>query len=134
MDFGVQTTTYAPEGRGWLRGPVGTEPGANPSITLDLTLFTANTHYPDGYIKSGCVLGKVTATGLYGPYDDAATDGRQTAKGLLFDSESVRTGQTKALNALFRRGDVDATRLPYTGVAGAIDANGKTDLPLILWD
>lgn len=134
MDFTVQSTTYAPEARGWLRGPEGTEPGANPSITLDLALFTAGTHYPDGYIKSGCVLGKVTATGFYGPYDDAASDGRQTAKGLLFDSESVRTGQTKALNAIFRRGDVDATRLPYTGVVGAIDANGKADLPLILWD
>lgn len=134
MDFAVQTTTYVPEARGWLRGPHGTEPGTNPSITLDLSLFTAGTHYPNGFIPSGCVLGKVTATGFYGPYDDAASDGRQTAKGLLFDSEAVRTGQAKAINALFVHGFVDSTRLPFTGVTGALDANGKADLNLIYWD
>lgn len=36
-------------------------------VTLDLSLFDAN-HVVDGHIPSGTLLGKVTATGLYGPY------------------------------------------------------------------
>jgi len=35
--------------------------------TLDLSLFSAG-HYVDGFIPSGTLLGKVTATGLLGPY------------------------------------------------------------------
>lgn len=134
MDFEIRSESYAPESRGWLRGPHGTEPGANPSITLDLTLFTEADHYPDGYIMSGCVVGKVTATGLWGPYDPAATDGRETARGLLFNSDSVRSGQAKSLNALFAHGFVDPDRLPYTGVTGELDAAAKADLTLIYWD
>jgi hypothetical protein len=89
MDIGVQTTAYQVEDRSWLLSPHGTEPGTDPSVTLDITKFTAGTHFPNGYIKSGCVLGKVTASGLYGPYDDAASDGRQTAVYLLFSSVRV---------------------------------------------
>lgn len=134
MDFEVRSASYAPESRGWLRGPHGTEPGTTPSITLDLSLFDADDHYPDGYIKSGCVVAKVTASGLYGPYDPDGTDGRQTATGLLFNSESVRAGQTKALNAQVVHAFVDPDRLPYTAVEGALDSAARADLPLIYWE
>lgn len=80
--YGVETTaTYMADSRPWLYGPHGTEPGANPNITLDISAFTPATHYPNGFIPSGTVLGKITATGLYGPYDDAAVDGTQTLAG-----------------------------------------------------
>lgn len=133
MDFDIKTTAYQPENRAWLRGPHGTEPGANKSVTLDLAAggFVAGTHYPNGFIPSGTVLGKITASGLYGVYDSAATDGRQTAAGLLFDSESVRTGQTKALNALYVHGFVDPSKLPFPA---QITAAVKTALNLIYWD
>lgn len=36
-------------------------------VTLDLSLFAAG-HYVNGFIPSGTLLGKVTASGLYGPY------------------------------------------------------------------
>lgn len=135
MDFNVRSESFAPESRGWLRGPHGTEPGTMPSVTLDLTLFTQATHYPDGHIKSGCVIAQVTATKLWGPFDPDATDGRQNAKGLLFDSENVRTGQTKALNALFVHGFADATRLPYAAnVVGGLSAAARAALNLIYWD
>ncbi len=133
-DFRVQTTTSQAESRGWLRGPHGTEPGANPSITLDITEFTAGTHYPNGYIPSGCVVGKVTATGLYGPYDNAAADGREVAAGLLFNGTTVNAGQTKALNALFVHGFADATRLPFQSGTGSLDTAGRADLTLIYWN
>lgn len=38
------------------------------SITLDRSAFDLVTAFPNGVIPSGVVLGKITATGLYGPY------------------------------------------------------------------
>jgi len=39
-----------------------------------------------GYkLSAGTVLGKITASGKYGPYSASATDGRQTAVGILMD-------------------------------------------------
>lgn len=133
MRNGVVTNSFQVESRGWLWGPNGTEPGDNPSITLDISKFTAGTHYPNGYIPSGCVLGKVTATGLYGPYNPGAADGTQVAAGLLFDSETVATGQTQATNAMLVRGSVNPLRLPFQSGTGSIDTAGKTALNLIYW-
>jgi hypothetical protein len=64
----VQTTSYQVEKRSWLLSQHGTDPGTTPSITLDVSAFTAGVHYPNGYIPSGTALAKITATGLYGPY------------------------------------------------------------------
>lgn len=66
-DISVQTTSYQVENRSWLLSPHGTEPGTTPSITLDVSAFTANVHYPNGYIPSGTNLAKLSS-GLYGPY------------------------------------------------------------------
>jgi hypothetical protein len=49
----VQSTQYQVEDRSWLLSPHGTEPGTTPSVILDITKFTAATHFPNGYIKSG---------------------------------------------------------------------------------
>jgi hypothetical protein len=67
-DISVMRTPYQTEKRDWLLGPHGTDPGATPSIVLDVSAFTANVHYPNGYIPSGANLAKITASGLYGPY------------------------------------------------------------------
>lgn len=75
-DISVTSTNYQSENRSWLLSPHGTEPGATLSITLDVSAFTAGTHYPNGYIPSGTPLAKITATGLYGPY--SVTDEVQT--------------------------------------------------------
>jgi hypothetical protein len=64
----VQTTSYQVEKRSWLLSQHGTDPGTTPSITLDVSAFTAGVHYPNGYIPSGTALAKITASGLYGPY------------------------------------------------------------------
>lgn len=64
----VQTTSYQVEKRSWLLSQHGTDPGTTPSITLDVSAFTAGVHYPNGYIPSGTALARITATGLYGPY------------------------------------------------------------------
>lgn len=124
--IGVTSTSYQVENRSWLLGPFGTGPGENPSITLDVSAFTAATHYPNGYFPSGLALGRITASGLYGPYDNAAVDGRETAAGLLFSSVKVpNTADTTqdVGGALLVRGDVNAAKLPL-----AIDAAGQTEL------
>jgi hypothetical protein len=43
-------------------------------VTLDISLFTPAEHYPMGWIRSGTPLGKVTATGLWGPYSGGTVD------------------------------------------------------------
>ncbi|TFD27515.1 head decoration protein [Cryobacterium cryoconiti] len=134
-DISVVTTTSQVENRSWLLSPHGTEPGTTPSITVDVSTFTAGTHYPNGYIPSGIVLAKITASGLYGPYDSTALDGRQITTdgriGLLYGSLSVKTGSTKVGGALVVHGFVNAVRLPFQAGSGGITAAAKTALSLI---
>lgn len=133
-DITVTSTTNSVENRSWLRGTHGTDPGSMPSIPLDYALFTG-ANYSDGTVKSGCVLGKVTATGKYGPYDPAASDGREVAKGFLWNSRQIpaNTAQ-KASDALYVHGFVDPDRLPYAAGIGSLDAAGKADLTLVYFD
>lgn len=130
MDFSVrQTGEYTAESRGWLRGPHGTGPGSNPSVTLDFSLFEGL--YPDGFIPSGTVLAETSTEGVYGPYDPAADD--DVAAGLLFSSENVFSPSGRGVNAIVRHGNVDETRLPFEDGKGSLDDAAKADLPLIDW-
>lgn len=129
--LGVTRSEFQAENRSWLRGPHGTEPGANPNVTLIVSLFDADDHYPNGYIPSGIVLGKVTANGTYGPYDPAATDGREEAAGLLFGSLSVIPGIDRLGGATVRHGFVDPAKLPIQSGTGALDADARAALSLI---
>lgn len=136
-DISVAVTNYQVEKRSWLIGSHGTDPGATPTITLDVSAFTAATHYPNGYLLSGIVLGRITATGLYAPYVDAAVDGTGTAAGLLFSSVKVPNTSVLTIDvagALFVHGFVAQSKLPIANAAtggGFIDANGITDMKLI---
>ena len=77
MDLSVVTETFGQDDQSWIGAAHGIDLAR--SITLDTSAFTEATHYPDGYILSGTPLGRITATGLYGPYDNTtpATDGRE---------------------------------------------------------
>ena len=134
-DITVTKTQYQSENRSWLLSPHGTEPGATITVTLDISKFTAGTHYPNGYIPSGTVLGLITASGLYGPYDDTASDGTQTAVCLLFGSLPVNAGSTKVAGGGVVHAFVSESKLPFASAAGGtkgkLDANAKTDLKLI---
>jgi hypothetical protein len=66
MDLSLRSESFAADDTSWLRSRHGTQ--ATLSGTLDVSAFTAETHYPDGFIKSGTPLGRITATGKYGPY------------------------------------------------------------------
>lgn len=66
MDLSVISEgPWFPEDRSWLGSAHGTE--STVTITLDISAFTAGTHYPNGYIASGTVLAKLD-NNLYGPY------------------------------------------------------------------
>ncbi|MGW1269684.1 head decoration protein [Streptomyces sp. NPDC002491] len=125
MDLSLKTVSYSQDRRDWLGSEHGTD--APRSITLDVSKFTANTHYPDGYLKSGIPLGKITTGGKYGPYDDTATDGRQTCVGLLFTGVEVVDNRgrvsTTVGGSMLVHGFIKTTRLPVS-----LDANGLADI------
>ena len=43
-------------------------------------------------LKAGAVLGKITASGKYAAYDNAATDGTETAAAVLWDAVDASGG------------------------------------------
>lgn len=129
----VETTNFQVEKRSWMLSEWGTGPGENPSVTVDVSAFTAGTHYPNGYIPSGTALGVITALSdanhtVVGPYDNAATDGRQTCYGLLFASVKVNPlDTTKDVGgAAVVCGMVKLSKLPFT-----LDTAGQGDLKLV---
>lgn len=69
-EFALHTKTYGNEDQRWLGN--GGLPGLPcKSIVLDRSLFDLTGKHPDGSIPSGTKLGRVTATGLVGPYTGA---------------------------------------------------------------
>lgn len=84
------------------------------SVTLDLSTFTKDEYFSTtdkeatvGYVKSGIPLARITSTGLYGPYDKDASDGRQLQVAgfldTLFKVEYTRTGMKATANAASMR-------------------------------
>ncbi|NKG21102.1 head decoration protein [Paeniglutamicibacter terrestris] len=120
MDIGVTQNARQVENLSWRHQDGGYDAE---SITLDISAFTAGTHYPNGYVRSGTPLGKITATGLFGPYDNAASDGREVCAGVLAAFTPVPAGGRDAGAALFFAGVIKASKLPIT-----IDTAGKADL------
>lgn len=72
-------------------------------------------------IVSGTVLGKITASGKYAPYSNAASDGTQTAVGILYEHLPAKTGDSKAV--IFNL-DCEVNRAELTG----LDTAGEADL------
>jgi hypothetical protein len=108
--------------------------------SLDISKFTQAQHFPNGFIPSGTVLGKVTATGLLAPYLSSASDGSQTAVGILRASVSAiqlnGTLKSKVGVAVLKAfGVVSVSKLPFTSsnaaAGGYIDAAAETSLPHI---
>jgi hypothetical protein len=74
MQLGIKNEQYLPtEDHSWLGSRHGAE--APDGVTLDAA--TCGALFTDGRVPSGLLIQKITATGLYGPLDIAAADGRQ---------------------------------------------------------
>ena len=81
-------------------------------------------------LRKGLVLGKITASGKYAQYDDAAVDGTETAVGILLENVNLLDEGGAAQDAagvLVVHGIVDNSKL-Y-----GIDANGRGDMSQILF-
>jgi hypothetical protein len=140
-DIGVFSQPFQTEDRSWLLSEF--EDAYSISGTLDVTQFTLATHYPNGFIPSGTILGVVTATGLWGPYNDTAADGRQTAVGILNSAIRVLNPIGGALTkigaaAIVYNAVISQSKLPFnSGNAatprGYIDAAGIADLSKLLF-
>lgn len=131
-DIAVDKKSYLPADRPWLlftaTGPEGPVPLTDGQ--LNFALFTANTHYPDGFIPSGVALGRVTSGGRLGPYDNAASDGRQTLVGHLYNATAVPTDTARKVQVAVVDcfAVISESRLPS---GHGLDAAGKAELPLI---
>lgn len=123
MDLSIVTETFGQDDQTWLGSMHGTDTAR--TITLDTSTFTKNTHYPSGYLLSGLPLGKITATGKYGPYNNAASDGTETLAGFLLGAVRVNIADTTIdpQGALLLHAFIVEANLPV-----AVDTNGKTDV------
>lgn len=72
-------------------------------------------------LKSGTVLGKITASGKYVPYSNAASNGSEVAAGVLYSPLTAATGDMKAVG--FVR-DCEVIRATLVG----LDSFGEADL------
>lgn len=113
--------------------------GSSPAVGVSTGTGGVNAHYLNGYIPSGTAIGLVTATGLFGPYDDGASDGRQVAYGFTYgDVRAIRQNGSVAskvgTGAVVYDAVVSVSKLPFQSGTGAIDANGKADLPNIRFE
>ncbi|MFG2956396.1 head decoration protein [Streptomyces sp. NPDC048291] len=116
----LQPITYAESAtadRPWLASRHGLDTPL--TITLDTALFTEGTHYtppafgqPRNVMKAGMPLGRVTATGLYGPWDTTATDGRATFTGFLLADVPFTQDGSRAGAALLWHGVIAAAQIP----------------------
>lgn len=61
-------------------------------------------------LVSGTVLGKITASGKYVAYSNAAADGSEVAAGILYAALPAATGDAKAV-AITRYAEVDSAQL-----------------------
>ncbi|MDQ7877364.1 head decoration protein [Microbacterium sp. QXD-8] len=91
---------------------------------IDISAFTANTHYPDGYIPSGTPVALVG--GLYVPYDK--TEGTTTNAGvlagfILTDQPVVGTADFGA--PILDHGRINVAKVPYSGGFAAPVAAAK---------
>ncbi|MGW4119881.1 hypothetical protein [Nocardia sp. NPDC004711] len=110
MDLKINIDTFGQDDQSWLASAEGTDRAR--TITLDLTTFTAGTHYPNGYLKSGYALKKL-GSGKYGLFSvgDEAT---ASIAGHWLTAVRIPTGATKVSGALLWHGSVLAAKCPHT--------------------
>jgi hypothetical protein len=135
FDIGVESKDFTgQEDRRWLGSRLGWDQCR--SITLDVSAFLPAHLSAKGAIPGGTVLAKLTAGGLYVPYDTAGAGGAEVAAGFLFTTTKVGNGSGSDLatapnvgTALYwGPGIVKESFLPvFTGTAlGELDADART--------
>jgi hypothetical protein len=90
-------------------------------VTIDQATVGGVDSNGNRILQAGTLLGEITATGKYGPYDDGASDGRETAKGFLVEAVNFKDN-VDIISAIMLHGSVIESR------TSGVDANAKTDL------
>jgi hypothetical protein len=118
----MKTETFGAGDQSWLGSDHGIYNGRTEIV--DISTFTAGTHYPNGYIPSGTPVAKVG--GVLVPYDK--TEGVTTNAGvlagfILTDQPVVGTADFAA--PLLDHGRVKVAKVPYSGGFAAPVAAAK---------
>lgn len=112
----------------WIGGSHGI--GTNETGTLNLALFSAQTHAPDGFLPSGTPVAKVTSTGLYGPYTPSDSPaGLGVLVGFLYHPVDFSDPNATVSVGIYVHGGVVEDRLPTS----ALDSDGKDDVAGRIW-
>jgi len=93
-------------------------------VTIDYTTVATDSN-GNRYLMAGTALGKITASGKYGPYTDSNDDGREVGVGLLEHDIEVKTGDGLA-SILLHCAAIEARCV-------GVDAAFKVDCPLIIF-
>lgn len=115
----LTSETYGSGNMAWLGSAHAIENAQ--TAMLDISAFTAGTHYPDGYIPSGMPVAKVA--GVLVPYD--ATEATVTAAGILAGfvlTDQKVVGTADFAVPLFDHGRVKTANLPIAFVKPAAAA------------
>ena len=98
--------------------------------TIDPTKFTASTHYPDGYIRSGQPVAKVG--GVLVPYAAGGSGGAEVLAGFLYTNQKV-VGTGKFAAPVLDHGRVKVTKIAAisAGFAAPAAAADKTTVVYI---
>lgn len=132
MDLATRKESFGSEDLSWLGSAHGTE--AQETITLDGSAFSAD--FADGVIPSGTVLGKITDSGLYGPYAAAGAGGLDAAVGFLATTTRLQRrdlGDSSTVfndvgAALLWHGRIVVSNLPVQDGPGSLDDGARGDL------
>jgi hypothetical protein len=124
-EFALETVSTPGTDQRWLTGSHGktSQPGM-----LNIALITAVTASTDAFnnIVSGIGVGKITATGLYGPYNSSATDGTEVLAGYVYapvkykNSLGAVFATNKVTFALLKSGTIKRSILPVVAQRTAI--------------
>lgn len=111
-DITIRTLrTITQDDQRWI-GNGGQPIGKPRSIVLDRDLFNlASNNFDDGFIPSGIVLGKVTATGKYGPYN-----------GLTNEVQTINLGAASAGTVTITFQGNTTSALAYNASAATVQA------------
>lgn len=108
----MKSETYGAGDQSWLGSAHGIYNGR--TETVDISAFTAGTHYPNGYIPSGSPVALVG--GLLVPYDktEATVTGAGILAGFILTDQPIPSGSTADFAApLLDHGRVIVSKVPY---------------------
>jgi len=112
---GLQTKTYGTGDYSWMLNTDGLDEAI--SGVLDVSSFTAATHYPDGYFPCGLPVNIADRSAVVPWSDTAAAEGDPDPV-LAFLKGDFKTDGSEDVDAAFiLRGNVKTAKVPLSGFA-----------------